>query len=127
MTAIRRAATCATGVALLFASVLAPASPAAPLPPSGTLTLPDEADVTFTGENDTTAGAVVAPAGDVNGDGITDLLVGDPGANPARRDRAGTVYVVFGPLPGTATDLAAMTSERGIRIDGATAGDRLGT
>nr|MDQ5807065.1 integrin alpha [Actinomycetota bacterium] len=127
MTAIRRAATCATGVALLLASVFAAAAPAAPLPPSGTLTLPEEADVTYTGENDTTAGSVVAPAGDVNGDGIRDLLVGDPGANPAQRDRAGTVYVVFGPLPGTSVDLADMGGDRGIRIDGAKAGDRLGT
>jgi hypothetical protein len=125
MTAFRRAVR-ATGVALLLVAGLAPAAPAAPLPPSGTLTLPDEADVTYTGENGTAAGSVVAPAGDVNGDGSLDLLVGDPGANPAGRDRAGTVYVVFGPLPGAPVSLAGMGS-RGIRIDGAVAGDRLGT
>lgn len=125
MTAFRRAVR-ATGVALVLLPALASAASAAPLPPSGTLTLPGDADVTFTGENGTASGAAVAPAGDVDGDGTLDLLVGDPGANPARRDGAGTVYVVFGPLTDGPVTLAEMRG-RGIRIDGAAAGDRLGT
>jgi hypothetical protein len=43
------------------------------------------------------AGGTVAPAGDVNGDGLADVLVAAPGASgPGRRDAAGAVYVVFG-------------------------------
>ena len=42
------------------------------------------------------AGRQVAPAGDVNGDGIDDVLVAAPDADPLGREDAGTVYVVFG-------------------------------
>jgi hypothetical protein len=43
------------------------------------------------------AGGTVAPAGDVNGDGLVDVLVSAPGADgPGARRDAGAVYVVFG-------------------------------
>ncbi len=41
------------------------------------------------------AGAAVAGAGDVNGDGLADLLVGAPLADPSGND-SGRAYVVFG-------------------------------
>ncbi len=41
------------------------------------------------------AGAAVAPAGDVNGDGRADFLIGAPHASPSGAD-SGRVYLVFG-------------------------------
>jgi hypothetical protein len=72
------------------------------------------------------AGTAVADAGDVNGDGISDLVIGAPGAGANGRVLSGSAYVVFGqggPGPiNLPTDAAG-----GFRIDGAASGDRLGT
>ncbi|NRA58132.1 MAG: FG-GAP repeat protein, partial [Phycisphaerales bacterium] len=46
--------------------------------------------------DDDASGWSVAPAGDVNGDGIDDLIVGANAADPGGRRSAGTAYVVFG-------------------------------
>ncbi len=43
------------------------------------------------------AGYSVSVAGDVNGDGAVDLMIGAPNSNPGGLGNAGTVYVVFGP------------------------------
>ena len=69
------------------------------------------------------AGSHVRAAGDANGDGLDDLLVSAPWADPNGRDRAGSVYVVFGRRGGGTVDL----SERGaaVRIDGAAEDDEL--
>ena len=74
----------------------APAASAADPPPTGTLDLADEADVTFTpGAPEARSGAVAA-VGDVNGDGITDFAVGYPYVPRLGRQNAGAVEVVFG-------------------------------
>jgi hypothetical protein len=74
-------------------------------------------------------GQSVSGAGDVNGDGYDDVLLGsvyydDPGASDC-----GAAYVIFGRSTSTAftdIDLAALSSSRGFRITGAAANDRLG-
>ncbi len=66
------------------------------------------------------AGVSVAGAGDVNGDGRRDLIVGAPSAAGG-----GVAYVVYGPFaPGT-LDLASLGT-RGFTIAGAGAGAMLG-
>ncbi|MCK6526852.1 FG-GAP-like repeat-containing protein [Myxococcota bacterium] len=66
------------------------------------------------------AGWAVAGAGDVDGDGYDDVLVGAPMAEPSGAD-SGAVYVVYGPVTGT-LDL----EDAGAKLVGEAAGDRAG-
>lgn len=75
------------------------------------------------------AGSAVAAAGDVNGDGYADLLVGAFGADPGG-DLSGESYVLFGAPSGLgpSIDLSAVAAGTGgFAITGGTAGDRSGS
>ncbi|WP_426954136.1 beta strand repeat-containing protein [Muricoccus radiodurans] len=69
------------------------------------------------------SGYSVSSAGDVNGDGYDDLLVGAPGSD-ASSNGSGSSYVVYGGAtnPGN-LNLGALTAAQGFRLDGAAAGD----
>jgi hypothetical protein len=73
------------------------------------------------------SGYSVSGAGDVNGDGFDDLLVGAPGTS-LYDSTAGSSYVIFGKASGfsSALDLSALDSSTGLRLDGVTEGDRMG-
>jgi hypothetical protein len=43
-----------------------------------------------------TSGSAVSAAGDINGDGIDDLAIGAPLADPGAVSSAGSVYVLYG-------------------------------
>jgi glycosylphosphatidylinositol phospholipase D len=97
----------------------------------GTVDLLTQANVQLEGAfNMDQSGDAVAPAGDVNGDGIDDVIVG---AYWSRLTR-GTSHVVFGSASSASVNLAAMGS-RGFTITGARrfesspyySGDQLGT
>ena len=63
-------------------------------------------------------GSAVAGAGDVNGDGRADLLIGAPRTRTSAHPDVGAAYVIFGAAsPGT-IDVATMTPEQGARITG---------
>ncbi len=66
------------------------------------------------------SGFSVASAGDVNGDGFADLIIGAYGANPGGDIEAGESYIVFGKASGFAAslDLAALDGMNGFRLDG---------
>jgi len=79
------------------------------------------------GASDDYAGFSVSSAGDVNGDGIDDLIVGarygdDGGTN------AGEAYVIYGQAGATrgTLDLSTLTAAQGFVIQGDAAGDQAG-
>ena len=116
----------AVAAALALTALAAPGAQSANLPESGTLQLPAGADLTLAGESGGAAGAVVESAGDVNGDQRPDFLVGAPTTTARGRANAGSLFIVFGPREGLPAKLPELGG-RGIRVDGAAAGDRLGT
>jgi hypothetical protein len=73
------------------------------------------------------SGRSVASAGDVNGDGLADLIVGAYGSDPSGQLDAGRSYVVFGQTESSAVDLSAVAAGiGGFVINGQCAGDRSG-
>ena len=76
------------------------------------------------------AGWSVSDAGDVNGDGLADVIVGSPGGAPSfSRIGAGRSYVVFGTTESSALDLSVLTagsSAQGFVINGQATGDLSG-
>ena len=74
------------------------------------------------------SGRSVSSAGDVNGDGIDDLIIGAPYADAGDHEDSGESYVVFGKNTSfdVSFDLANLTEADGFVINGANEGDRSG-
>jgi hypothetical protein len=74
------------------------------------------------------SGVSVSEAGDLNGDGIDDLLIGASQVDSGERADFGATYVVFGREDGFSNEinLSALGSN-GLTINGIAAGDRAGT
>ncbi len=76
---------------------------------------------------DDNSGFSVSGAGDVNGDGLADVIVGASYADPGGNSEAGESYVVFGKANGTAVDLAEVAAGNGgFVINGIDANDYSG-
>ncbi|MBC2776533.1 FG-GAP repeat protein [Parasphingopyxis marina] len=75
------------------------------------------------------SGFSVSSAGDVNGDGFDDIIIGARGADPDGNSFAGESYVVFGSGGGftASLDLATLDGTNGFRINGVEAFDASGT
>ncbi|WP_205690200.1 FG-GAP repeat protein [Caulobacter sp. SLTY] len=73
------------------------------------------------------SGRAVAGAGDINGDGLDDLIIGASGADP-NGGLSGSSYVVFGSRGafGANLDLSSLTGVNGFRLDGVAANDQSG-
>jgi VCBS repeat-containing protein len=75
---------------------------------------------------DEASGYAVSRAGDINGDGLADLIIGASGSDFVQ-DSPGKSYVVFGQADGFSATLdLANLGTQGFRIDGIVAGDRAG-
>ncbi|MCC5602389.1 beta strand repeat-containing protein [Nostoc favosum] len=66
------------------------------------------------------SGSRVSSAGDFNGDGIDDLIIGATGADPNGKERAGESYVVFGSSKGfgAVVNLSDLNGSNGFVING---------
>lgn len=73
------------------------------------------------------AGMDVSGAGDINGDGFADLIIGASGSNGASRE-PGSSYVIFGKANGfkAVVDLSILDGTDGFRVDGVRDGDEFG-
>lgn len=74
-------------------------------------------------------GSAITSPGDINADGIDDLLIGASRAEVDGQDLAGEVYLIFGSdtLSAASTfDLASLNGANGVRFVGSNAGDQCG-
>jgi hypothetical protein len=73
------------------------------------------------------SGSALAAAGDVNGDGLDDFLIGAESANPNGND-SGRAYLVFGTTTGfpSPLTLSSLNGSNGVKFDGEAAGDHAG-
>jgi len=121
MSPLRASATVNVMKCAVTAWLLVIVAATAPAAAATTVAVPQRASLVLAGEHRSDqAGASVARAGDVNGDGRGDLIVGAPKADPRGRRDAGSAYVVFGPFPRGRLPLGTL-GDRGFRIDGAVA------
>ncbi|MEH2369399.1 beta strand repeat-containing protein [Nostoc sp.] len=74
------------------------------------------------------SGNSVSSAGDINGDGFDDLIIGTSGADPNGQDSAGSSYVVFGSSSGfgASFNLSSLNGSNGFVINGIDSGDLSG-
>ena len=85
-------------------------------------------EITISGEPGGAFGQAVAAAGDVNDDGIDDVIVGDPDIAGANGADAGRAYVIYGSAtPGDTAVAGLSPATTGFRIEGAAANQDAGT
>ena len=74
------------------------------------------------------SGVSVSGAGDFNGDGVDDFIIGADYSDPNNNDRAGSSYLIFGSDTGFAhpLNLSALDATTGITFNGVAEGDRSG-
>ncbi len=93
-----------------------------------TLNPETDADIIFNGESNSFFGFSVSSAGDFNGDGFDDVIVGAPFADRNSETNSGAAYIFFGGpgfTIGSQTELNA-SSDANVILEGQSAGDQFG-
>ena len=90
---------------------------------TGTLEMSIEADVTASGMFAGDSSGYELGGGDFNNDGVDDLIIGAPLADPNGRNASGQAYVVLGPL---ASGSIALPTDADVIYNGISAIDQLG-
>ncbi len=72
------------------------------------------------------SGYSVSGAGDINGDGYGDIIIGAPYSDPNGKANSGTIYIIFGNSNFPASIQLPPTSSQGFSIYGASTGDQTG-
>ena len=93
---------------------------------SGTVELSAEADLTINGAALADFSGRDVASGDLNNDGVDDLIIGAVLANVGGNPDAGKAYVLFGPLKATTTALE-LSSDADVTVNGVTFTDNLGS
>jgi glycosylphosphatidylinositol phospholipase D len=105
---------------LLWAALPIPTLAVAPI---NDLSLPSNFNVRFDhlGGANTDPGFQSIAVGDLNGDGIPDLVIGVPGASTDGRTGNGAVYIIYGPLASGTGNIIPLnvSSNFNVRLDGA--------
>ena len=99
------------------------------MPVSTSLTLDGSNGFVINGiDADDYSGTSVSSAGDINGDGFDDLIIGASGADPNGQSSAGESYVVFGSSSGfgASLNLSSLNGSNGFVINGIDAYDHSG-
>ena len=80
--------------------------------------------------NEDTSGTTVSAAGDINSDGLDDIIISAPNADPNSNSASGVTYVVFGATglgSSGSLELSALDGQNGFAINGITSYDLAGT
>lgn len=75
------------------------------------------------------SGATVSKAGDFNGDGFDDIMIGAPSADPNEQNDAGQAYIVYGGANignSGSLDLVALNRRTGLIVNAIAKGENLG-
>ena len=78
------------------------------------------------GSTDLKSGSSVSGVGDVNGDGLADLLIGTNFADDTEGSLPGQAYIVYGKASGSTINLDALTSSQGVSLNGENNDDAAG-